>query len=67
MTHKTEIIDGILRYKKKPIMRWLSDHIDLNAMWMAYYEGEFTKKEFKQFYRNMGYSVSGFEEVWSDK
>jgi hypothetical protein len=58
---------GVIRYKKKPIMRWLANNVDLNKMWIAYYEGEFSKKEFKQFYRDMGYSESGYSEVWDDK
>lgn len=59
---------GVIRYKTKPIMRWLADNIDLGKMWIAYHEGKFTKKEFKQFYRDIGYSESGYKEIdWDNK
>jgi len=56
-----------LRYETKPIIRWLSDHVDLNKMWIAYREGAFSRDEFMQFYRDIGYSLGGFEEVWGEE
>ena len=55
-----------LRYKSKPIIGWLSDHIDLDEMWTAYRDGKFSRDEFMQFYRDIGYSLGGFAEVWGD-
>ena len=56
---------GTLRYKAKPIMRWLADNVSLNDMAYAHSDGVFDRDSFMQFYRDMGYSLSGFEEIWS--
>jgi len=53
-----------LRDQSKPIARWLCDHIDLNEMWVAYRNEMFSCDEFMQFYRDIGYSLSGFAEIW---
>ena len=57
---------GVLRYQASRIHRWLCDHIDLNEMAVAYQHGAFSRDEFMQFYRDIGYSLSGFEEVWAE-
>jgi len=59
--------DGILRYEAKTIARWIGDHVDLNEMWTAYRNGAFSRDEFMQFYRDIGYSLGGFEEVWGEE
>lgn len=56
--------DGVLRYKAKPLMRWLCNQIDLTTMWKAYKQNLFSRTEFMQFYREIGYSLTGFEEIW---
>lgn len=56
--------NGIFRYKAKPMMIWLCDQIDLNVMWRQFQYGTFSRDEFMQFYRDIGYSLCGFEEVW---
>ena len=58
---------GIFRYKKNPMIRWLCDHIDLNDMWRAYRNEGWDTKTFMQFYRDIGYSLGGFEEIWGDE
>ena len=58
--------EGVQRYKKKPIMRWLGDAVDLNDMWIAFHRGAFPEDEFRQFYRDIGYSLTGFDDVWPD-
>lgn len=60
----TVTVDGTLRYKGVPIMRWLADHVDLNEMAVAHDRGKFSTDEFKQFYRDIGYSLTGFEEIF---
>jgi hypothetical protein len=59
--------EGIYRYKKSSMMRWLCDHINLNIMWKEYEYGVFTREEFMQFYRDIGYSLCCFEEVWGNE
>lgn len=56
--------DGVERYKEKPLMRWLCDRIGLNDIWLAFRRGDFSRDELKQFYRDIGYSLAGFDEVW---
>lgn len=58
--------EGVLRYKAKPLTRWLSNQINLNTMWGAYNENYFSRQEFMQFYREIGYTLVGFEEIWGD-
>ena len=58
---------GVLRYKASPIHGWLCDHIDLNEMSVAYQQGAFGRDEFMQFYRDIGYSLGGFEEIWGEE
>ena len=33
-------------------------------MWVAYRNEMFSCDEFMQFYRDIGYSLSGFAEIW---
>lgn len=58
---------GVLRYKRNPLVCWLQEHIDLNEMWKAYGQGTWSREAFMQFYRDIGYSLSGFEEVWGEE
>ena len=58
--------DGTLRYEAKPLMRWLCDQTDLNTMWRAYDLNRFSRQEFMQFYRDIGYTLVGFEEIWGE-
>lgn len=48
---------------KAEAMRPLSG---LNQMFVAYAEEKFTLAEYMQFYRDMGYSLNGFTEVFGD-
>lgn len=59
--------DGTLRYQQNPLIRWLCDEIDLNRMWVEYRRHHtWTQEQFMQFYRDIGYSLSGFEEIWGE-
>jgi hypothetical protein len=68
----TEMVNGILRYKVNKVVRHLLDiaqraHVlDLNKIWLMYAEGEFTRADMKQFYQLIGYSVSGYGDVFCD-
>ncbi len=55
----------VWRFEEKRIMKWLQRHIDLNDMRIAFLDGVFSKDDYKQFYRDIGYSLCGFEEVFS--
>jgi len=64
--HPIERDENVLRYVAKPLMRWLCDTVGLNQMWAAYQHGKFSQAEFMQFYRDIGYSLSGYEEIWAE-
>ncbi len=55
---------GVLRHPPKPLMRWLADHVDLNALWIAWQKGALSLVELQAFYRDMGYSLCGFEDLF---
>jgi hypothetical protein len=57
---------GVIRWQPSKAVRWAADRINLNEMYVAYMTGAFTKDEYKEFYRDMGYSLSGFGEVFED-
>lgn len=58
--------DGTLWFKSRPLVRWLCDQIDLNKMWLACGQGAFSENALMQFYRDIGYSLGGFEEIWGE-
>lgn len=58
--------DGILRYQAKPITRWLRHQVNLTTMQGAYNAGYFSRQQFMQFYREIGYSLTGFQEIWGE-
>lgn len=64
--HPIECIDSRLYWKPKRIVQWLRccQGVDLNDMGAAYSHGEFPLDEYKQFYRDMGYSLDGFVEIF---
>jgi len=57
---------GTYRWKPIEISRWLADTVNLDDMWKAYQQGAFTTEQFQLFYRQMGYSLCGYDEVWGD-
>ncbi len=40
---------------------------DLNKMAVQYARGELSREYMMQFYRDIGYSLGGYEEVWGDE
>lgn len=52
--------DGHLRYKKTIF----DDRRDMNELWREYSQGKHTRDWMMQYYRDIGYSLGGYEEVW---
>ena len=50
---------------------WMRNRVEcpcsLNSMAKAYHRKEFSLEEYMQFYMNIGYSLSGFYEVFGDE
>jgi hypothetical protein len=62
--------DGELRYKKNPLVRFLLDKgkVSLNDLWNNFDNlDNATIDDMMQLYRDMGYSLEGFEEIFWDK
>lgn len=66
--HEDDVVesDGRLRYRKNTVVRWLLDagNLDLNQVWTTYKAGAFTLSDMMEFYRLIGYSLEGFEEIF---
>ena len=58
---------GVYRWKANPLIQWIADRIDLNEMNIAHEKGMFSREDLKQFYRDMGYSLCGFADIWGWK
>ena len=58
---------GVLRYEANTATRWACDHSDLNELWMAFYRGEIALWDLVEFYRDIGYSLQGFDEIWGER
>jgi hypothetical protein len=58
---------GTERFEQKPLMKWIANNFDLNKIVLAYYDGAFSKKELRKFYRDLGYSVDGYYDAFMNK
>lgn len=56
----------MLRYQLNRLVDWLATHININEMWLLYQRGAWDRETFMQFYRDIGYSLAGFEDVWGE-
>lgn len=63
---KTENIE---RFEPNRIVRLLLDtgKINLNEIWVMYGNDLFTIDELKEFYQLIGYTVSGYDEIFGGK
>ena len=62
-----EKVNGIEVFKQNKIVSYLLDtnpHTDLNIIWKLHRRGIFTDKEIKEFYQLIGYSISGYNEIF---
>lgn len=67
--HPIEYRNDALRWKRNALACWLCDHTDLNAMAAAYQSRipAFPLEDYTRFYRDIGYSLSGFIEVFGEE
>lgn len=63
--------DGVLRFKADPVVRYVVDNVvDLNKLWVGL--GPLShdiavRHSLRRFYRDMGYSLSGYLEVFGEE
>jgi hypothetical protein len=66
--HPIVRVDGILRWKPKKIAALLREILQerggLQSLWAAYTRGELPIEELAEFYRDSGYTVGGFAELF---
>lgn len=55
-----------LRWKPNRLMQWLGDRepLPFNDMYVACDRGDFPVADLKRFYRDIGYSLSGYLEIF---
>ncbi len=59
--------DGVLRFKQNELLRHVTDtSLDLNALSVAFENGEFSGDEYMRFYQDIGYSLCGFCECFPE-
>jgi hypothetical protein len=58
--------EGTLRFKPNLALVWVREHsaVNMNDIWDACAAGRFPAEDLVQFYRDIGYSLCGFVEVW---
>lgn len=67
--HKHRVIEdenGTLRWEEDPVVRRLINNIGLNDLWVLFMKMGLTKnsEEMRKLYRDMGYSLSGYWEIF---
>lgn len=65
--HPVVLERGVLRWKSNSLMCWLGDtYTPYNAMAIAYQRKQFSIEDYMKFYRDIGYSLCGFAEIFGD-
>ena len=62
---------GTERFKPNKVVEYIllrgtRDGADMNTLWIMYNTGFFTLEEMKEFYQLINYSISGYEEIFSE-
>ena len=57
---------GTLRWEEDPVVRKTLDRVNLNDLWMLFMKMGLTKNSepVRKLYRDMGYSLSGYWEIF---
>ena len=68
--HDHEIIEddnGVYRWKADSDVNRLIDELNLNSLWVLFYKMGMDKnsEEIRKMYRDMGYSLSGYWDIFS--
>jgi hypothetical protein len=66
--HPISRYNGAVRWVSNPLMRWIGHHgMIMNDMAVAYQHGIFSLDDYTKFYRDIGYSLSGFIEIFGEE
>lgn len=57
---------GVQRFIPCGVIQYLfeNDQVDMNQLFTAFLNDEFTLEEYQSFYQDLGFSIGGFEEVF---
>ena len=70
LKHPLVLDGGVLRFKANPAVRAAADLIDLNELWarmrVALDLSQEARLGIRAFYRDMGYSLSGYIEIFGE-
>ncbi len=57
---------GVQRFVPNGVITYLfeNDQLDMNEIFKAFTKDEFTLEAYQEFYQGMGFSLSGFEEIF---
>lgn len=58
-----EDTDGVYRFERRDY----SHFHDMNSMTVEYKNGRLSRDEYMQFYRDIGYSLDGYWDIWGDE
>lgn len=61
--YPVEWVDGVIRFKRNKCVDWCASRGILNDMWMAARKEQWPKKDIQFFYRQIGYSLSGYGDI----
>ncbi len=69
--HPLVMDEGVLRFKPNPVVRQIIDrHVNLNDLWIALAQTSHKRSVqlgLRALYRDMGYSLSGYMEVFGEQ
>lgn len=59
---------GVQRFVPGAVIVFLfeNDQVNMNELFKAFMNDEFTLEDYQEFYQDLGFSVGGFEEVFGD-
>lgn len=68
-TREEGIDNPVLRFRENKLTRWLVDsgQVDLTNLSIEYERGLFSIDEAMEFWQGLGYSLSGFLEIFGDE
>ena len=61
-----EWVGSVIRFKRNLAVGWAQEHSNLNDMWIEASRNKWPLEDMMSFYRQIGYSLSGFGDIFHD-
>lgn len=68
-SHPVEMVEGVARFVADPVISLIhsTGRIDLNSLWLSVdLDDQRMRKSLRRFYRDLGYSLCGYLEVFGE-